>query len=40
MVVFLGNSPITRSAKKQLTVAKSSTEAEYRALATIAAELS
>ena len=40
MVVFLGNSPITWSAKKQLTVARSSTEAEYRALATTAAELS
>ena len=40
MVVFLGNSPITWSAKKQLTVARSSTEVEYRALATIAAELS
>ena len=39
MVVFLGNSPITWSAKKQLTVARSSTEAKYRALASAAAEL-
>ena len=40
MVVFVGNSPITWSAKKQLTVARSSTEDDYRALATTAAELS
>jgi len=40
MVVFFGHSPITWSAKKQLTVARSSTKAEYRALATIAAEVS
>ena len=40
MVVFLGNSHITWSAKKQLTVSRSSTEAEYRALATTVAELS
>jgi len=33
MVVFLGNSPVTWS------VARSSTEAEYRALATTAAEM-
>ena len=39
MVVFLGNSPFTWSAKKQLTVARSSTEAKYRALATTAAKL-
>ena len=38
MVVFLGNS-FTWFAKKQLTVARSSTEAKYRALATTAAEL-
>lgn len=36
MVVFLGNSPITLSAKKQPTVSRSSTEAKYRALATAA----
>ena len=40
MVVFLGHSPITWSTKKQLTIARSSTEVEYRASATIAAELS
>ena len=40
MMVFLGNSPITWSAKKQLTVARSSIGAEYRALATIAVEVS
>ena len=40
MVVFLGNSHITWSAKKQLTVSRSSTEAEYRAFATTVAELS
>lgn len=39
MVVFLGNSPITWSTKKQLTMARSSTEAEYRALATTTIEL-
>ena len=38
IVVFLGHSPITWSAKKQPTVSHSSTEAEYRALAS-AAEL-
>ena len=40
MVVFLGNLPIAQFAKKQLTMAKSSMEAEYRALATTVAELS
>ena len=39
MVVFLGNSPITWSAKKQSVVSRSSTEAEYRSLAIITAEL-
>ena len=37
MVVFLGNSPIIWSAKKQLTVARSSIEAKYNALATTTA---
>ena len=39
IVVFLGNSPIARFAKKQCSVPRSSTEAVYRALASIAAEL-
>ena len=39
ILVFLGNSPITWSAKKQLTVSCSSTMVEYRALALPAAEL-
>uniref|UniRef100_A0A2N9IFR0 Integrase catalytic domain-containing protein n=1 Tax=Fagus sylvatica TaxID=28930 RepID=A0A2N9IFR0_FAGSY len=39
MLVFLGSNPITWSAKKQLTVSRSSTEAEYRALASASAEL-
>ena len=39
MVVFLGNSLITWSAKKQSVVSRSSTEAEYRSLAIITAEL-
>lgn len=38
--VFLGNSPVSWSAKKQPTVAHSSTEAEYRGLAHTSAELS
>ena len=40
LLVFLGPNPISWSAKKQPTVSRSSTEAEYRALATTAAELS
>ena len=39
ILVFLGNSPITWFAKKQSTVSHSSTEAEYRAIASCAAEL-
>jgi hypothetical protein len=39
MLVFLGSNPITWSTKKQLTVSRSSTEAEYRALASASAEL-
>ena len=39
ILVFLGNSPITWSAKKQPTVSRFSIELEYRALATSAAEL-
>lgn len=39
ILVFLGNSPITWLAKKQPTVSRSFIEAEYRALASLAAEL-
>jgi hypothetical protein len=39
ITVFLGNNPITWISKKQHTVSQSSTEAEYRALASGATEL-
>ena len=39
-IVYLGSNPITWCAKKQDTVSKSSTEVEYKALATTANELS
>ena len=39
ILVFLGNSPITWFAKQQPTVSRSSTEAEFRALASLAAKL-
>ncbi|KAI5322336.1 hypothetical protein L3X38_031408 [Prunus dulcis] len=39
-VIFLGNNPISWCAKKQSTVSRSSTEAEYQALVIIAAEMS
>ena len=39
IIVFLGNNPITWLAKKQHTVSRSSTKAEYRSLASGAAEL-
>ena len=39
ITVFLGDNPITWTFKKQHTVSRSSTEAEYRALASGAAEL-
>jgi len=39
LLVFLGYSPISWSSKKQSIVSHSSTEVEYRALATIATKL-
>lgn len=39
-IVYLGNHPISWTSKKQNGVARSSTEAEYRAVANTAAELS
>ena len=38
-LVFFGNGPITWFAKKQVTVSRSSTEAEYKALAFSTVEL-
>uniref|UniRef100_A0A2N9FFC2 Reverse transcriptase Ty1/copia-type domain-containing protein n=1 Tax=Fagus sylvatica TaxID=28930 RepID=A0A2N9FFC2_FAGSY len=39
LLIYLGSNPITWSAKKQPTVSRSSTESEYRALATASAEV-
>ncbi|KAK0597079.1 hypothetical protein LWI29_021647 [Acer saccharum] len=38
-VVYLGRTPISWSSKKQTTIARSSTEAEYRSVAATAAEI-
>ena len=40
LLVFLGSNPILWSSKKHSTISYSSTEAEYRALVSIVAELS
>ena len=38
-IIFLGNNPISWRTRKQKVVARSSTEAEYRALATVASDM-